>query len=38
LVRNSVAPAFIARTDIGMSPCAVMKMMGIWIPDWISSR
>ena len=28
-VRNSTAPAFIARTVIGMSPCPVMKMIGM---------
>ena len=28
LVRNSAAPAFIARTVIGTSPCPVMKMIG----------
>ena len=28
LVRKSTAPAFIARTDLGMSPCPVMKT--IW--------
>ena len=32
LVRKSMAPAFIARTDIGMSPCPVMKTIGIPIP------
>ena len=28
LVRNSTAPAFIARTDMGISPWPVMKTMG----------
>src|SRR5467141_2726361 len=28
-VRNSTAPAFIARTDVGTSPWPVMKMIGI---------
>ena len=32
LVRNSTAPAFMARTLIGMSPWPVMKMMGISMP------
>jgi hypothetical protein len=26
--RNSIAPAFMARTVIGMSPCPLMKMIG----------
>src|SRR6266478_5958800 len=30
-VRNSTAPAFMAWTDIGMSPCPVMKMIGMSI-------
>jgi hypothetical protein len=32
LVRNSIAPTFIASTDIAMSPWPVMKMIGI--PRW----
>ena len=31
LIRKSTAPAFIALTDIGTSPCPVMKMIGISI-------
>src|SRR5258708_469726 len=31
LARKSTAPAFMARTDIGMSPWPVMKMMGMWM-------
>ena len=30
-MRKSTAPAFIARTDIGMSPWPVMKMIGMWM-------
>ena len=30
-VRKSTAPAFIALTDMGMSPWPVMMMMGMWI-------
>src|SRR5712671_2304349 len=36
-VRKSIAPAFMARTDIGISPWAVTKMIGIWIPALINS-
>ena len=32
LVRKSTAPAFIARTDIGMSPCPVRKTIGNAFP------
>src|SRR5262249_37753852 len=38
LVRNSTAPAFIALTVVGMSPCAVTKMIGIESPERRSSR
>src|ERR1700690_3094654 len=31
-IRNSTAPAFMAREVMGTSPCAVIKMMGIVIP------
>src|SRR5437764_11695903 len=31
LVRNSIAPSFIALTDIGMSPYPVRKMIGSWM-------
>src|SRR5260370_1382017 len=37
-VRNSSAPALIARTDVGMSPWPVRKMIGIWISALASSR
>src|ERR1700722_2088143 len=37
LVRNSTAPAFIARTDVGTSAWPVMKITGIWISFLISS-
>ena len=30
-MRNSIAPPFIACTDIGMSPYPVMKIIGIWM-------
>ena len=36
-VKNSTAPAFIARTLIGISPCPVRKTMGISMPDFASS-
>jgi hypothetical protein len=32
------APDFSARTDIGMSPCAVTKMMGICMPASANRR
>ena len=38
LGRNSMAPALIARTDIGMSPWPVMKTTGSSTPVWASSR
>jgi hypothetical protein len=38
LVRNSMAPPFIACTDIGISPCPVMKMIGSWMFAAASSR
>src|SRR5262245_45581299 len=38
LVRNSVAPAFIARTVVGMSPCPVRKTIGISTPRSAISR
>ena len=28
---KSIAPPFIAWTDIGISPCPVMKMIGSWV-------
>jgi hypothetical protein len=37
LVKNSTAPAFIARTLIGISPCPVRKMIGVSMPDFASS-
>ena len=37
LVRNSMAPAFMARTVIGMSPWPVMKTMGRWASTLASS-
>src|SRR6202522_2607750 len=30
LVKNSMAPAFIARTEVGTSPLPVIKMMGMY--------
>ena len=36
-VRNSTAPAFMARTLIGISPCPVRNTMGISTPDFRSS-
>ena len=38
LLRNSTAPAFIACTEIGMSPWPLMKMIGICQPARASSR
>src|SRR5213593_4138099 len=38
LVRNSTAPDFMAFTDIGISPCPVMKMTGIRMPASVNSR
>src|SRR5262245_37033923 len=38
LVKNSTAPAFMAVTVVGMSPCAVRKMIGIASPEPVSSR
>src|SRR6516165_10802945 len=37
LVRKSIAPAFMALTDIGTSPCPVIKMIGILMPKRLSS-
>src|SRR5918993_1185075 len=37
-VRNSTAPAFIACTVIGMSPCPVMKMIGISVRSLATCR
>src|SRR5919198_1801510 len=38
LVRNSTAPAFMACTDIGMSPWPVMNTIGIWISASLKAR
>ena len=37
LVRNSSAPAFMARTDVGISPWPVIKIIGILTPALASS-
>ena len=37
-MRNSTAPDFMALTVVGMSPCAVRKMIGIESPERASSR
>jgi hypothetical protein len=38
LVRNSTAPDLIALRVVGVSPCAVMKMIGVESPEVASAR